>query len=65
MPVCFNDCSLQGHTDVAAYALDWHPSEPIIASGGRDRQILLWNLEHYFNSHGKIPEEEKGDFNFN
>jgi hypothetical protein len=49
---------------VAAYALDWHPNEPIVASGGRDRQILLWNLEHYFNSHGKIPEEEK-DFNFN
>ncbi len=50
---------------MAAYALDWHPGEPIVASGGRDRQILLWNLEHYFNSHGKIPEEEKGDYNFN
>jgi len=36
---------LEGHTDVAAYALDWHPSDPIVASGGRDRQILLWNVD--------------------
>ena len=47
---------------MAAYALEWHPNEPIVASGGHDRQILLWNIEHYFNSHGKIPEEEK-EFN--
>ena len=44
---------------MAAYALDWHPSDPIVASGGRDRQILLWNVDSYFNSHGRIPEEEK------
>lgn len=50
---------MEGHTDVAAYALDWHPSDPIVASGGRDRQILLWNVDSYFNSHGRIPEEEK------
>jgi WD40 repeat protein len=50
---------LEGHTDVAAYALEWHCDEPIVASGGRDRQILLWNVEHYFNTHGRIPEEEK------
>ena len=49
---------------MAAYALEWHPIEPIVASGGHDRQILLWNIEHYFNSHGKIPEEEK-EFNLN
>lgn len=49
---------------MAAYALEWHPNEPIVASGGHDRQILLWNIEHYFNSHGKIPEEEK-EFNLN
>jgi WD40 repeat protein len=50
---------LEGHTDVAAYALDWHPQEPIVASGGRDKQILLWNVDKYFNSHGRIPEEDK------
>jgi len=43
------DLILTGHTDVAAYALDWSPVDPIVASGGRDRQILLWNVEHYFN----------------
>lgn len=51
--------SLTGHTDVAAYALDWSPCDPIVASGGRDRQILLWNVDHYFNSMGRISEEEK------
>jgi WD40 repeat protein len=50
---------LEGHTAVAAYALDWHPSEPIVASGGQDKHILLWNIEHHFNTQGKIPEEEK------
>ena len=50
---------LEGHTDVAAYALDWHPQDPIVASGGKDKQILLWNVDKYFNSHGRIPEEEK------
>ena len=49
--------SLQGHLDVAAYALDWNAHEPIIASGGRDRQILLWNVDHYFNTHGKIEDD--------
>jgi WD40 repeat protein len=53
---------LEGHTDVAAYALEWHPNDPIVASGGKDRQILLWNIDQYFNTHGRIPEEEK-DFN--
>ena len=50
---------MEGHTDVAAYALDWHQHDPIIASGGRDKQILLWNIDNYFNGHGKIPEEER------
>jgi hypothetical protein len=53
---------LVGHTDVAAYALDWSPHDPIVASGGRDRQILLWNVDNYFNSMGRIPEEEKEQF---
>lgn len=48
---------------MAAYALEWHPNEPIVASGGRDRQILLWNLDQYFNAQGKIPEEEKDYYN--
>ena len=44
---------------MAAYALDWNSIDPIVASGGRDRQILLWNVDAYFNTSGKIPEEEK------
>lgn len=36
---------LQGHTDIAAYALEWNANEPLIASGGRDKQILLWNVD--------------------
>ena len=44
---------------MAAYALDWNSIDPVVASGGRDRQILLWNVDAYFNTSGKIPEEEK------
>eukprot|EP00347_Sterkiella_histriomuscorum_P008918 403343245 len=53
------DLILTGHTDVAAYALDWSSTDPIVASGGRDRQILIWNIDNYFNTSGKITEEEK------
>ena len=42
------DLILEGHTDVAAYALDWSDVAPIVASGGRDRNILLWNVEEHF-----------------
>lgn len=31
------DLVLKGHTDVACYALDWHKTEPIVASGGKDK----------------------------
>lgn len=50
---------LEGHLDIAAYALEWNPNEPIVASGGKDKHICLWNIDHYFNTSGKIPEEEK------
>lgn len=42
------DLLLKGHTDDAGYALDWHKTEPIVASGGKDKKILLWNLDDYF-----------------
>lgn len=44
------DLILEGHTDIAAYALDWSPIAPIIASGGRDKKIYLWNVEDHFSS---------------
>lgn len=49
---------MEGHTDIAAYALDWNSLEPIVASGGKDKQILLWNVEQYFNSSGRVEEEK-------
>lgn len=45
------DLILKGHTDIACYALDWHKTQPIVASGGRDNKILLWNLDEYFGYH--------------
>jgi WD40 repeat protein len=42
------DLILEGHTDIAAYALDWSPTKPIIASGGSDKKIYLWNVEDHF-----------------
>lgn len=32
-----SDLVLEGHTDVAAYALEWNHIEPIVASGGKDK----------------------------
>ncbi len=41
------DLILEGHEAVADYALAWSPTAPIIASGGKDKKILLWNLENF------------------
>ena len=42
------DLVLKGHTDIACYALDWHKKQPIVASGGQDNKVIVWNLEEYF-----------------
>jgi len=31
---------------MAPYALDWADKEPIVASGGYDKNVLVWNIEH-------------------
>jgi WD40 repeat protein len=64
-PTCLTFCKtlfkfilrLQGHTANAEYALDWAPYDPIVASGGSDCKILLWNVEDYFNTTGKISDD--------
>ena len=45
MPANAPDLILEGHTAVADYALGWSPVAPIVASGGKDKNILLWNVE--------------------
>ena len=47
MPANIPDLVLEGHEAVADYALAWSPVAPIIASGGKDRKILLWNIESF------------------
>ena len=47
MPANVPDLVLEGHEGVADYALAWSPVAPIIASGGKDRKILLWNIESF------------------
>ena len=50
VPASLPDLILEGHTDVAAYALDWSPIAPIVASGGCDKKILLWDIgKHYID----------------
>eukprot|EP00353_Schmidingerella_taraikaensis_P001587 CAMPEP_0185599610 /NCGR_PEP_ID=MMETSP0434-20130131/82823_1 /TAXON_ID=626734 ORGANISM="Favella taraikaensis, Strain Fe Narragansett Bay" /NCGR_SAMPLE_ID=MMETSP0434 /ASSEMBLY_ACC=CAM_ASM_000379 /LENGTH=98 /DNA_ID=CAMNT_0028229073 /DNA_START=509 /DNA_END=805 /DNA_ORIENTATION=- len=46
------DLILEGHEAVADYALAWSPTAPIIASGGKDKKILLWNLENFLRQKG-------------
>lgn len=43
---------LEGHEAIADYALGWSPIAPIVASGGKDKKILLWNVEEYFRQKG-------------
>ena len=38
------DLILSGHTDFAEFALDCHSKEYKVASGGRDKQVLVWHL---------------------
>ena len=46
------DLILEGHEQVAAYALDWSNQHPKVASGGEDKQIMIWNISDYFNTEG-------------
>ena len=36
---------LTGHQSPPTYALGWSNIKPIVASGGRCGDIMLWNLE--------------------
>jgi len=36
---------LTGHQSQPTYALGWSNIKPIVASGGRNGDIMLWNLE--------------------
>ena len=47
------DLILEGHEAVADYALAWSPTAPIIASGGKDKKILLWNGVHSWGGNVK------------
>ena len=47
MPANVPDLILEGHEDVADYALGWSSEAPILASGGKDKQILIWNLDKF------------------
>jgi len=36
---------LNGHTSQPTYALGWSTEKPILASGGQNGNIVIWNLE--------------------
>lgn len=39
-----------GHTEIAPYALAFNNQLPIVASGGHDNTVLVWNLHEHFSS---------------
>lgn len=51
------DLILEGHEKVVDYALQWSNVAPILASGGKDRQIFLWDLNNFFESN-EIPQND-------
>eukprot|EP01017_Pseudomicrothorax_dubius_P010766 TRINITY_DN13890_c0_g1_i1.p1 TRINITY_DN13890_c0_g1~~TRINITY_DN13890_c0_g1_i1.p1 ORF type:complete len:270 (-),score=32.75 TRINITY_DN13890_c0_g1_i1:357-1166(-) len=52
IPANSPDLILQGHKDSAPYALDWNKVAEMVASGGKDTKVLLWELDDYQTSLG-------------
>mmetsp|Transcript_32149 Transcript_32149/g.83310 ORF Transcript_32149/g.83310 Transcript_32149/m.83310 type:complete len:464 (-) Transcript_32149:92-1483(-) len=44
------DLVLTGHKDYAEFALGCSSVEPLVASGGRDRNVVIWNLKDHVTS---------------
>jgi histone-binding protein RBBP4 len=41
---------LTGHTDYAEFAMGCSSVEPMVASGGRDKNVVIWNLKDHVSS---------------
>lgn len=56
------DLILEGHTDNAEFALGTSTAEPLVASGGKDTNVLIWNLadSSLFSSGGKPTRKGAG-----
>ena len=51
---------LVGHTDMV-FGVDFHPSEPLLATASADFSVRLWSLKHKNkekNNKGKISNKE-------
>ena len=44
------DIICNGHTEIAPYALAFNDKYPLIASGGQDCNVILWQLHEHFTS---------------
>ncbi|KAK9818074.1 hypothetical protein WJX72_006679 [[Myrmecia] bisecta] len=44
------DLTLTGHTDDAEFALGMGSAAPLVASGGKDKMVLMWSLEDHITS---------------
>lgn len=43
---------LEGHEGVTDYALAWSDKAPLLASGGKDCKVLLWDLSNFIKKQG-------------
>ena len=57
MPANTPDLILEGHEEVADYALAWSPVAPILASGGKDKKILLWDIAAFLQQKGILDND--------
>ena len=53
------DLILEGSGEIVPYALDWSKQDPVVASGGKDKVICLWNVSAYFDASGRIAEKKE------
>mmetsp|Transcript_6765 Transcript_6765/g.19508 ORF Transcript_6765/g.19508 Transcript_6765/m.19508 type:complete len:559 (-) Transcript_6765:257-1933(-) len=44
------DIVLTGHEDIAEFAVGLSSAQPLVASGGRDTNVLVWNLADHVSS---------------
>eukprot|EP00249_Psilotum_nudum_P008863 c21560_g1_i2 orf=371-1636(-) len=54
------DLTLTGHTENAEFALALSPAGPLVLSGGKDKCVILWNIQDHITSAKDSPAAKSG-----
>jgi histone-binding protein RBBP4 len=56
------DLLLIGHQDDAEFALAMCPTEPFVLSGGKDKSVILWNIQDHITMAGSDSKSPGSSF---